>query len=70
MDTLELEKVQFIIPPLVYRDFPNLVFWPILTLQKCSRVIFRVLCENLTYKTCIAALNHGIFLFDLFHLVT
>ena len=32
----------------LYRDLPNLIFWPILTLQKCFRVIFRVLCENLT----------------------
>ena len=31
-----------------YRDFPNFIFWPVLTFQKVFRVIFRVLCENLT----------------------
>ena len=31
-----------------YRYFPNFIFWPILMLQKCFRVIFRDLCENLT----------------------
>ena len=31
-----------------YCDFPNFIFWPILTLQKVFKVIFRVLCENLT----------------------
>ena len=30
------------------RDFPNFILLPILTLQKCFRAIFRVLCENLT----------------------
>ena len=54
----------------LYRDFPNFVFWPILTLQKVFRVIFRVLCEITDRKTCIAALNHEFYLFDLFHLVT
>ena len=42
-------------------------FWRI---KKCFRVIFHVLCENLTLKTCIAALNHDFFLLDLFYLVT
>ena len=42
-------------------------FW---RFKKCFRVIFSVLCENLTLKTCIAALNHEKKFFDLFHLVT
>ena len=51
----------------LYRDFPNFIF---LTDFDASKSVlgsfFRVLCENLTLKTCIAALNHEMFLLDLF----
>ena len=54
----------------LYRDFPNFVFWPILTLQKVFQGHFSRSLRKSDLKTCIAALNHNIFLFDLFHLVT
>ena len=57
-----------------FRDFTDIFlilffgrFW---RFKKCFRVIFRVLCENLTPKTCIAPLNHGLFCLTLFYLVT
>ena len=54
----------------LYRDFPNFVFWPILTLQKVFHGHFSRSLRKSDLKTCIAALNHEFFLFDLFHLVT
>ena len=50
----------------LYRDFPNFVFWPILTLQKVFKGHFSRFLRKSDLKTCIAALNHEIFLFDLF----
>ena len=54
----------------LYRDFPNFVFLPILTLQKVFKGHFSRSLRKSGIKTCIAALNHDIFLFDLFHPVT
>ena len=43
-------------------------FW---RFKKCFRFIFRVFfLRKSDLKTCIAALNHDFFLFDLFHLMT
>ena len=54
----------------LYPDFPNFVFLPILTLQKVFKGHFSRSLQKSDLKTCIAALNHDFFLFDLFRLVT
>ena len=54
----------------LYRDFPNFIFSPILMLQKVFQGHFSRSLRKSDLKTCIAALNHEIFLLDLFYLVT
>ena len=51
------------------RDFPNFVFWPILTLQKVFKGHFSRSLRKSDLKTCIVALNHEKFVWP-FHLVT
>ena len=50
----------------LYRDFPNFIFLPILTLQKVHRVIFSRSLRKSDLKTCIAALNHELFCLTFF----
>ena len=52
----------------LYRDFPNFVFWPILTLQKVFKGHFSRSLRKSDLKIYIAALNHDFFY--LFYLVT
>ena len=45
----------------LYRDFPNFIFGPILTLQKVYKGHFSRSLRKSDLKTCIAALNHDFF---------
>ena len=54
----------------LYDDFPNFVFWPILTLQKVFKGHFSRSLRKSDLKTCIEALNHEILCLTFFHLVT
>ena len=50
--------------------FSEFYFWPILMLQKVFSGHFSRSLRKSDLKACIAALNHEIFLLDLFYLVT
>ena len=51
------------------RDFPNFIFWPILTLQKVPEDKFSSSLRKSDLKTCIAALNPETFWFDLLYVL-
>ena len=50
----------------LYRDFPNFIFWPILTLPKVFQGHFSRSVRKSGLKTCIAPLNHEIFCLTFF----
>ena len=50
--------------------FPNCVFYRIWRFKKCFRVFFSRSLRKSDLKKCIEALNHEIFCFTFFHLVT
>ena len=54
----------------LHRDFPNFVFLTDFDASKSVLRSFFAFLRKSDLKTCIAALNHEFFLFDLFHLVT
>ena len=54
----------------LYREFLNFIFLPILTFQKVFWGHFSRSLRKYNLKTCIAAVNHDFFWFDLLYLVT